>query len=292
MNVPGPRIDVVNPWLAREPSPGARLRLVCFHHAGGAASTFSTWASTLEPDIAVLPVQLPARERRVHEPCPGDLATLVAALDEALDETLSEPYAMYGHSMGALIAYSLVRRRYEAGRTLPVRLLLGAYPAVHLAPPLEQVLGLDDDRMVRWLCTVGGMSPTVARYPDWTRAAVRLFRDDLRLCSTARHPADDIPLPLPIDVLTGADDPLMTSDKANAWARYTTVGCQVHVVPGGHLFVRDAAHALPALLSAILSADLAAVAIRSSLMERSAAAPGPLRGCRPSPLGGDGAIRV
>ncbi|MEK8173840.1 alpha/beta fold hydrolase [Streptomyces sp. M19] len=97
--------------------PGAaRLRLLCFHHAGGTASSFAAWQRAFPPDVAVVPVQLPGREHRGAEPRYRDLAALVADLDDELSPLLELPYAVYGHSMGALIGHALADRRHRRAR--------------------------------------------------------------------------------------------------------------------------------------------------------------------------------
>jgi surfactin synthase thioesterase subunit len=229
----------------------ARTKLFCFHHAGGTASTFRTWQRALGPAVAVLPVQLPGRERRAAEPRFTDLAALVADLDDHLDPVLDRPYAFYGHSMGAAVAYRLAVRRAATDRSLPQRLLVGAYPPPHVAAPVTQALRLSDDQLARWLVDIGGMSELILRYPEWVRAALAVLRDDLRVC---QHdpPAGDRPLRCPIDAFVGADDPLLAPAEMAGWARHTSAGCQVHTMPGGHFFIHDSPAAfLPALSAAL-----------------------------------------
>jgi surfactin synthase thioesterase subunit len=237
-------------YLARTPAPG-RLRLFCFHHAGGTTAAFSSWRETLGKDITVLPVRLPGRESRVREPRITDLAALTRDIDRELDPLLDEPFAFYGHSMGALIAYNLTRLRAARGSTLPVRLMVGAYPGPHLKPPTEAVRTLPDPELGQWLVDHGGLSPVLLQYPDWLGSATALLRDDLKLCHSYRHDDGD-PLPCPIDVFTGAADPLMTGELAAAWRGHTRAGFRVHVVPGGHLFVLEPEADLPSILARLL----------------------------------------
>jgi surfactin synthase thioesterase subunit len=251
---PAPRTP--SRYLARTPVPG-RLRLFCFHHAGGTTAAFAHWRETLGPDITVLPVRLPGRESRVREPRVTDLAALTRDLDLELDPLLDEPYAFYGHSMGALIAYSLTRLRALRGASLPVRLMVGAYPGPHLKPPTEAVRTLPDPELGRWLVDHGGLSPVLLQYPNWLSSATALLRDDLMLCHSYRH-ADGEPLPCPIDVFTGAADPLMTGELAAAWRGHTRAGFRVHVVPGGHLFVLEPEAGLPGVLARLLASTGAA----------------------------------
>ncbi|MFI9387648.1 thioesterase II family protein [Kutzneria sp. NPDC052558] len=246
-------------WLDVRPGPADRLRLFCFHHAGGGVSAFRGWRAALAPDIAVYPVQLPGREARVREPRITDLATAVAAIGRELDPWLDRPYAFYGHSMGALIAHTLTDRLLAADRPLPARLLVGAFPGPLLRAPLAEVSGMSDDQLVELLLRIGGMSETVRRYPDWRAAAISLLRADLSLCHGPRPPAGPA-LPVPIDVVAGAADPLVSPGDVDAWATHSTVEVRTHVVPGGHFFLHDKENGL---LDLIRSA-LGPVAVRST----------------------------
>src|ERR671919_747384 len=93
-------------WILRfRRNPAADLRLFCFPYAGGAASIFRTWPSGLPGSIDVAAVQLPGRETRLAEPPVRRLDALVAAMAPALEPFLDRPFALFGHSMGALIAF-------------------------------------------------------------------------------------------------------------------------------------------------------------------------------------------
>ena len=222
------------PYLPNEPAQ-APLRLLCFHHAGGSASVFTHWQRALGPEVAVLPVQLPGRERRYDEPRPRHLPTLIAELDAELDPWLQEPWTCYGHSLGALLAYSLVARRAAAGRTLPERLMVGALPAPHRPRVRLDHEGMSEEEFARRLVDLGGISPTVQAYPKWLRAAAALARDDLALCSGPPL-RSWTPLPCPVDVFTGQEDPLMREGDADEWAEHTRATFTIQRIPGGHFF--------------------------------------------------------
>jgi len=225
-------------WLTHEPGPGGRLRLFCFHHAGGAASAFADWPAALGPEVDVLPVQLPGREYRAGEPRIRDVATLVDELDRHLRPLLRTPYAFYGHSMGALVAYAFTRHLQAHNAPLPRRLLVGAYPAPHLGPPLRELTFRDDEDVARWLVSIGGMSAELLRYPAWAGAAVALLRDDLAVCHSYRHRETE-PLRVPIDVFRGASDPLLPAERVADWPLHTTAPAAIHTIAGGHFFVGD-----------------------------------------------------
>lgn len=229
------------PYLTYRPALGARLRLFCLHHAGGSAALYRELRGELAPDgIDVLPVQLPGREGRIKDVLPSRMDVLVAELDEHLDPALAAPYALYGHSMGALIAYELTRHRTATRprAAAPETLLLGACRAPHLPNELAASYQLPDDELAEALTAIGGLSPALAAYPKWLRAAVALTRRDLELCASYRHsPAE--PLPCPVHALSGTEDPLATPAEAAEWAAYTRAPFTAHEIPGGHFFPRE-----------------------------------------------------
>jgi surfactin synthase thioesterase subunit len=240
------------PYLDRRPDPADELRLFCFHHAGGGAASFSGWQQALEPHVSVYPVQLPGRERRAGEARITDLGELIDDLNRQVGPWLDRPYAFYGHSLGALTSYVLAQRRLADGNPAPVRLIAGAYPGPALSAPLRGTSELDDEAVGALLVEIGGMSPIVRRYPEWSAAAIALLRDDLRICHSYRPPANDRPLPCPIDVCTGDSDPLISRADADAWTAHTTADCEVHVLPGGHLFLVESREHLLGVVASLL----------------------------------------
>jgi surfactin synthase thioesterase subunit len=237
-------------YLARPPQPRASVRLLCFPFAGGGASAYARWQRELDArgaSVDVLPVRLPGREGRSGEPRFTELAPLVQELDTALDEVLASPHLLYGHSMGALIAYALMRRRQQRGATLPRAALLAAYRAPHLPPPRigsEAGTGADgsyvasdaDSDLVRALVAHGGLPEALLGHPEWLRALLPVVRDDLALCASAGQA--DGPVRVPLHLFAGADDSLVRVPEVTAWRRYAARGCEVRVLPGGHFFLR------------------------------------------------------
>ncbi|WP_051845343.1 thioesterase II family protein [Streptomyces globisporus] len=248
--------------LPRQPDPTrAPLRLFCFHHAGGAASSFSGWQERLGGAVAVVPVQLPGREHRVKEPRLREFARLVEELDEALDPLLDAPYAFYGHSMGGIVAHELTRRRVERGLTPPRQLLVGACPPPHRphlndgVPPQRRT----DEELTAWMAGLGGLPELVRRYPEWLRLAVAVLRDDLSLVHSHSSGPDAAaapdPLPVPIRALAGSSDPLVTPRLAAEWARHTTADFRVFTLAGGHFFHRSAPGIVLRLVASLLAAE-------------------------------------
>ncbi len=126
--------------------PPAGLNLFCLPCAGGGASAYERWQEHLDAHgagVRVLPVRLPGREGRAHEPRFTRLDDLVAALDEHLDEALSRPHVLYGHSMGAFVAHALTLARQRRGAAPPRALVLSSHRAPHVRP--TRILDPDAD---------------------------------------------------------------------------------------------------------------------------------------------------
>ncbi|MCL7428469.1 thioesterase domain-containing protein [Streptomyces sp. YS415] len=232
-------------WLGRAPRADARLRLFCFHHAGGGASFFRSWADRVPSGVEVLPVQLPGREARYRERRFQDAGELVEALGRDLAPWLDEgPWAAYGHSMGALVAVGLAAARLRENGRGPEAVFLGAYAAPHLTPVLPPPDRYDDRELARLLVDFGGMDARFLEREDWLRVLLPIVRDDLRIC--ASHAGAGLPdpdderarLPLAVEAFAGLDDPLVEPGRVRAWERYAH-DFRLTLVPGGHFFPRE-----------------------------------------------------
>lgn len=221
-----------------EPDPATRL--FCFPYAGGGASAYRRWQRGLDAHdarVRVMPVQLPGREERISEPRFTDLGALIADLDARLDEELAEPHILYGHSMGALIAYSLARRRQQRGAPLPRALVLSSFRAPHLPAPAIADPDAPDEELVAGLVALGGIPQLLLDHPEFLAALLPVARDDLRLC-LGRTAAPTEPLRVPLHLFAGRADRLVTLSEMLSWQRHAGLGCEVRTMPGGHFFVR------------------------------------------------------
>jgi medium-chain acyl-[acyl-carrier-protein] hydrolase len=212
--------------------------MFCFPYAGGGASTYANWQRTLGPRVRVMPVHLPGREGRIGEPRFTDLDDLTADLDDELDEELDEPYVCFGHSMGALIAFSLALHRFERGATLPRALILAAYRAPHLEPPKIGDVGAPDAELVDTLSKLGGIPDAVLKHPEWLSVLLPIARDDLVLCATV-PPKEQQPMPVPFHVFAGREDPLVAPVEMSEWSRHTADEFEMRILPGRHFFIKD-----------------------------------------------------
>ncbi|MGW0188016.1 thioesterase II family protein [Streptomyces sp. NPDC003362] len=224
-------------WIRRyHPAPagdGTLPRLVCFPHAGGAATYFHEFSRRLQGTVDVLAVQYPGRQDRRTEPLPASLGELAERIATVLRPWTGAPLAFFGHSMGALIAFEVARRTrpgmlFASGRRAP---------STHRD---ERVHLLDDDGLVAEATLLGGTDRRVLADPEMRELVLPVLRADYRLLETHR-PDPGAVIDVPIEVLYGDRDPKVTAEEARAWDAHTSRDCEVHVFPGGgHFYLADA----------------------------------------------------
>ncbi|MFD7122327.1 thioesterase II family protein [Streptomyces sp. NPDC059922] len=230
------------------------VRLHCFAHAGAGISSFHGWPRDLGADVRAEPHLLPGRESRRNEPrVTGKDALLADLLDRFVPGApdFSAPYVLYGHSLGAVVAYTLTRALHEAGLPLPALLAVGAGPPPDAPSDLSDACRADDTELLRLLGDAGAVPEYARPGGFWHRAVLPVLRDDLILAqalrAAAREPlADGRPLPVPLLAVAGAGDPLAPPGTMAGWSRWSRHPVVTRTVPGDHFFVHG--RALPRLL--------------------------------------------
>ncbi|MFI9115072.1 thioesterase II family protein [Streptomyces venezuelae] len=233
------------PFPAQGADEGSPL-LFCLHHGGGGASAFRDWQRLLGPGVEIVPVQLPGREGRLAEPAERSITALTERLTGPLLERAGErPYAFFGHSMGALLAYDLSHALGAAGRP-PAHLAVSGYVPPHVRPATS-VHTLSEEAFLAHVTGLEGTPAAILENPTLLELVLPVLRDDFAACETYAY-VDRGPLDVPIAVFAGESDPSAPSALTARWAELTGAGASVDVFPGGHFYLQDR---LPELLEAL-----------------------------------------
>ncbi len=228
-----------SPWIAyHTPRPRARLRLLCFPYAGGGALAYREWTAGLPETIEVLPVQLPGRERRLAEPPFTQMEPLVAAAAEALAPALDRPFAIFGHSMGAIVGYEVAQRLRAAYGLQPSHLMASARRAPHLPPEPDEDYKLPDDQLIERLREINGTPAEVLEHPELMALMLPLLRADFELNDTYQ-PAAYPPFACPITAFGGRDDDELLPGGLEAWSEVTTGRFALKMFPGDHFYLNE-----------------------------------------------------
>jgi len=238
----------MTPWLVSPlPNPRAALRLLCFPYAGGGASVFRTWPTALPADIELLAVELPGRETRFRERPFHRLAPLIAALTDAVTPHLQAPFAIYGHSLGALIGFSFaqeLRRRSLAG---PMHLFVSGRRAPQL-PERSPMHQLPEPQFLDQLRRLGGIPDALFQQSDIMEVFSPILRADITVAETGPMEPEP-PLACPITALGGLTDEKARVEELDAWQAQTSAAFDREIFPGGHFFLQSARTAFLASLS-------------------------------------------
>ncbi|OIK05260.1 thioesterase II family protein [Streptomyces monashensis] len=230
-------------WLRRfTTAAGKGPRLVCFPHAGGSATAYTSLTRTLPADFDVVCVQYPGRQDRYGEAPFTALGPLVEAVAGELARELAvdpgRPYALFGHSMGALVAYETARLLAGGELPSPRRLFLSGRGAPGPGGSAARPHPHDDADVLAEMRRLGGTDQDMLDNPEVLEMVLPALRADYRALGTYRWRAGE-PLATAITALVGDRDPVVTVQEALAWREHTSGGFALKVFPGGHFYLSD-----------------------------------------------------
>lgn len=227
-------------WLSSpKANPQAHLRLFCFPYAGGGAPIFRSWPEHLRADIEVCAVHLPGRGSRLTEPPFTRLTALVETLALVLSPHLAKPFAFFGHSMGALIGFELVRELRQNGGPCPVHLFVSGRGAPHLPSTEPPIHSLRGPKFVEALRRYNGTPQEVFEYPELMALLIPALRADFAICETYTY-NNGAPIDCSISAFGGLEDQTVGYERLAAWREVSSASFSVHMFPGDHFFLHSA----------------------------------------------------
>lgn len=229
-----------------------RIRVFCFPYAGGSATLFRDWPKALPDDVELVGIQLPGRAFRLKDPAFTDMSCLLDELEGLLSPHLEVPFVFYGHSMGSLVAFELVRRFQAKGQALPKLVFLSGRRAPHLVTNGADVKSMDDEAFIDHLRGLGGTPDEIINNRRLMNLILPSLRADFELLYKWKHQDGEL-LSMPLRVAGGKEDKPIKQEDLEAWSRYTRAGFSVQMFKGGHFFVHDAEDELLPWLSGTLA---------------------------------------
>ncbi|GAA3360099.1 ACP S-malonyltransferase [Saccharopolyspora gregorii] len=216
---------------AAEPRP----RLFCVAYAGGDERAYAGLAEHTDLDVAVL--ERPGHGARISEPLLTDPGAIVDDLLAQLRDRLDRPYALYGHSLGARLAFLLCHRIREEGLPAPAHLIVSGESGPSIPSRERDTWRLPTAEFWAHLDRLGGLPAELREHADLMAFYERILRADFTALGAYRHPRVP-PLDVPITALSGEDE-WFTEDDVGAWQRESTRPLRTHRFPGGHFFIRE-----------------------------------------------------
>jgi medium-chain acyl-[acyl-carrier-protein] hydrolase len=247
-------------WLSYyKPNPQAEIRLFCFPYAGGSALIYRKWAGSLPKNVEICPVQLPGRGTRLRDQPFTRLIPMVETLAAALLPYLDRPFAFFGHSMGAAIAFELARHLRQRYLPEPEHLFVSGRNAPQIPRTTPLTYHLPDSEFIEEVRRLNGTPQEVLEHPELMQLMLPLLRTDFAVVQTYIHATGE-PLSAPITAFGGLLDHDVRREYLEAWSKQTAARFSLRMFPGDHFFL----HTSQALVLKALAQDLNHTATRLS----------------------------
>lgn len=223
-------------WVVRKPQLKPKKRLFCFPYAGGSAAMYASWQSELGSEIEVCAVQLPGRANRFSEtPC-NAMQELTEILGRIVTQNNELPFSLFGHSLGALVAFEVARYCQSQKQILPEHLFVSGCGAPKLRRSTRLLHTLSDSQLLLELTQYGGTPPEILLNRELMQLLLPTIRADFSVAETYRYRSDPR-LEIPISVFAGTVDDYVSHVAAVAWQQETHRMCDFAWLEGGHFFI-------------------------------------------------------
>lgn len=231
--------DSANSWLPYcKQDTGRPLRLFCLPYAGGAAPIFRSWPAILGSKIEVCPIELPGRGTRFREKAESYLVSLAQSVCDGILPHLDRPFLLFGHSMGALLGFEVLKHLYKTQGLTPVLFFAAGRNAAHI-PEGKVSYDLPDPALMERLQELNGTPAGLMDHPEFTKLMMPTLRADFAISETYVY-KEGPPLKCPIVALGGISDPETNMEGLEAWQQHTSSFFKLRIFPGEHFFLNTA----------------------------------------------------
>lgn len=226
------------------------IKLFCLPYAGGSASIYSRWNRLLDRSIKLCPYELPGRGNRHKEPYYSSLQQAVAELVQIIETKCSDcQYAVWGHSMGSIMAYELLCSLQEKGVRLPVHAFFsGRYPP-SIKKEERNLHLLSEDEFEKEAVKLGGIPDNLFKIKPLFKTALQTLRADYKLLETYKPGELKSKFNFNISVFAGNEDELAQPEDMSCWKNYCAGQCDFYYFEGGHFYLHKFAEEITQIIS-------------------------------------------
>lgn len=226
-------------FMPSQPNPQAKVRLFCFPYAGGSGSIFSSWPKQLPSFVEVCPLHLPGRGSRFRESPYTHLSRLVEDTTQVIQLLLDKPFAFFGHSMGAIIGFELIRQMREQNQPTPFCFFASGRSAPHVPFKSRRTHDMDEPTFIKELRSLNGTPREILGHAELMRLMIPALRADFEMCETYVYTSRP-PLTCAISAFGGTRDNDVKQSHLEAWRQQTSFLFSLHMFAGDHFFLNSA----------------------------------------------------
>lgn len=226
-----------NTWIVTpKPNPLAKLKLFCLPFAGGGSVSFRSWADGVPDTVEVSAVEIPGRGRRLSEPLLKNMPALVEAAAKGIYQHIDRPFALFGHSMGALLGFELAHFLKENYDLTPAHLFVSGRAAPYIKSREKPIHKLSEPEFIYEIKNFNGTPKEVLEHEELMELMIPILRADFEICET--YTCNTKPeLECPLTVFGGLQDNGATRDELEAWGKLTQGSFNLRMFPGDHFYL-------------------------------------------------------
>ncbi len=231
-------INTSNWYMKHKKNPSALLRFFCFHHSGGGASAYYSWAEQLSPYIELVAIQLPGRENRFTEPLINNLNDITTHLAKGFSYYIDKPFFVFGHSLGALISFEFIKSIHQLYSLIPCHMIISATKAPHLPFRMKYLSQLEDHKLKEELNIYDGIDERILNDTELLDLFLPIIKSDFSIYEKYKF-LESKPISCDILALSGEQDQTVTQEEILAWSEYTSGKFEHISFPGKHFYIKD-----------------------------------------------------
>ncbi len=215
------------------------IKLFTFPYAGGSAMIYKQWPQRLSSSIELIPIELASRGKRMFDPLYEDMEAMVQDAYDMVSAKIDGPYALFGHSMGSIIAFLLSHKlEFQLGQP-PEHVFFSGRGAPHLRErEIKNYHLMGDDEFEKEVISLGGTPPEFFDHPELLELFLPTLKNDFMLAETDITKYKFNPLECDISVFLGKEEEV-TAEEGHGWIRHTEGKCNITYLPGGHFFIHE-----------------------------------------------------
>jgi medium-chain acyl-[acyl-carrier-protein] hydrolase len=234
-------------FVRKKERPQAEVRLFCFTFAASSAQIFHGWNDHAPAWLEVSGCELPGHGGRLSEPPIDEQDAAAREIADLLEPVVDRPYALFGHCLGAALAYEATRVMRERGMPQPVHLFSSGARGPHLGIPIADVESMEDDEFIEHMHRAYSAPITFLRHPEMRPLFLPMVRADARMTQFYRY-LPGAPVAYPVTAIAGETDPDVQMEHLLGWRQHTTASVTPRLYPGNHFYFLDS---VPALLAEV-----------------------------------------
>ena len=233
-----------------------KIKLFCFPYAGGSSVSYKKWKKYLHFSIDLCPVELAGRGNRSKEPCYNNLNDVLNDVFSLIKTHIKNSrYALFGHSMGSLIAYELSHKIIESGYSKPMHLFISGRQAPQMGEHCKNMCELPDEEFKNEILKLGGTSSNFFEHKELTDIFLPLLRADYKIVENYIYTEKSKKLNCGLTVFNGNEDD-MELEGIYGWKEHTKNEFNVYNFKGGHFFINDNTEQIISIINHTLAKEI------------------------------------